>query len=227
MKHYQKLLGSACVLLALVTFAAEPPSGFAEPKKAKVQKNQNAGGQRLCLTSNGDIRTRGRCKIRKGEIAINSSNLPTIADIQFTGIPAGQTVLGVIGGDFDSAAINSTWGVIGSLPAQLDPSLTSADIIVASTTELLSACGGLASNCLHADELSASSTCTGTTTSPSAPEGKLCIYPFSLVNTTDINGLSAGTTAGAANGFEVRWTAENVGDTRFAAVYAYTAPDDE
>lgn len=181
-----------------------------------------AGGSKICLTNSGDLRVKGSCKSRRGETAITSANIATIADIGLAGIPSGNTVYGVIGGDFDVDNASSTLGVTSSLPAVVDPSLTSADIIVDTTTELATACSGDASTCLSAAEVAAASTCTGSTTSPSAPAGKLCIYPYTLTNASSITGSSPA--AGANVGFTVDWTAASTGDTKFGAVWAYTAP---
>lgn len=181
------------------------------------------GGSKICLTSSGDLRVKGQCKSRRGETAITSSNIATIADIALAGIPAGNTVYGVIGADFDVDNSSSTWGVTSSLPAVVDPTLTSADIIVDTTTELSSACSGGASTCLSTEEVNAASTCAGSTTSPSAPAGKLCIYPYTLSNASSITGSAPA--AGANVGFTVNWIAASTGDTKFGAVWAYTAPE--
>ncbi len=197
-------------LLALVVSANLPMQAYA------------SGGSKICLTSSGDLRVKGSCKSRRGETAITSVNIATIADIGLAGIPSGQTVYGVIGGDFDVDNTSSTLGVTSSLPAVVDPTLTSADIIVDTTTELSSACSGDASTCLSAAEVAAAATCTGSTASPSAPAGKVCIYPYTLTNASSISGNAPA--AGANVGFTVDWTAATTGDTKFGAVWAYTAP---
>jgi hypothetical protein len=231
MKQYRNNIATFFSIVTLVIVSGGICTAIADTgqgsKKPQVQNGQNAGGQRLCLTTSGELRTRGRCKTSRGEVQIDSSNLATISDISFTGIPAGETVFGVVGGDFDSAALNSTWGTVSSLPAQVGPALTSPDVIIAASAELLSACGGTASNCLSAEEVSSASLCTGSTAAPSAPEGKLCIYPTSVVNASSLAATPAEGTAGAATGFQVNWTAAALGDTQFAGVFAYTAPDTE
>lgn len=185
--------------------------------------SQSSGGQKICLTTSGDLRTRGQCKTSRGEVRITAANLATIADIALAGLPAGQTVYGVVGGDFDAGNSSSTWGVTSSLPAEASPALSATSVIVAATTELLAACSGLASNCLSTDETAAASSCTGTTTTPTAPSGKVCVYPYTLSNASSINAVAANS-GDAKSGFTVNWNATTTGDTKFAAVWAYTSP---
>ena len=103
------------------------------------------------------------------------------------------------------ANAGSSWGLTASLPGPVVPALSSDDIIVAATSQLLTACGGDASTCLSAEELAAAATCTGTATAPTAPEG-------------------SAPAAGANLGFTVDWVAGATGNTNFNAVWSYTAP---
>jgi hypothetical protein len=73
--------------------------------------------------------------------------------------------------------------------------------------------------------------CTGSLIAPTAPPGKLCMYPdntgfpvpLGLRNVVQVNG-SAITEATARGVFQVNWSSPAIGDMYVGFSYAYTAP---
>lgn len=176
-------------------------------------------GLKLCLGQGGYLVIRGSCG--SGEIRLDAEQLTLLADTSFTGVPSGKTITGVLSAMYYSSAA-SDWSISASLPAKLDKNLTSADVIIATTEGLVSACGS-AADCLSAEELSAGSVCTGTAANPTAPPGKVCIYPLADINAADLVGVPV-PTQGGKYGFAVNWRTAHVGQTQFGAVWAFKAP---
>ena len=104
-------------------------------------------------------------------------------------LPSGTTVRGVL---TNNPTFPSLLLADGNFSAILPQPLTSADVIIARTSALDSACttGGMTNfTCLSATEAAKNSAvCSGTVDNPTAPAGKLCIYW----------GTGSGVSAGAA-----------------------------
>lgn len=71
--------------------------------------------------------------------------------------------------------------------------------------------------------------CTGSAETPTAPPGKVCIYPTFAFHILTAIGLPNYGQANSSYGFQIRWSArrEGVGasqETMFFGVWAYTAP---
>jgi hypothetical protein len=183
--------------------------------------SSSTSGLRICLRTNGSLTVRGRCK--SGETLISQSNLPEVSDINLSGVPSGSTITGVVGAMNQAPTVSSSFSSTASLGAKISPALASESIIVASSSALTSGCAGSPINCLASEETSTNSVCTGTALSPSAPTGKLCIYPTSVTNSSSIFG-AAMANSGASAGFTLSWTAPAAGTTTLQAIWAYTAP---
>lgn len=149
----------------------------------------------------------------------------------FDQLPSGTTVRGVIGG----------WGnqsnlafFTQSLPASSSTAIKSSDMIIAHTPRLIGFCedsygaGGI-TTCLSADELAKNETlCTGTFDNPTAPAGKVCIYPDVFFAGFDMEAqlvaASANPAEGSPFGFGLQWYTEPSSTSKLKASWAYTAP---
>ena len=139
----------------------------------------------------------------------------------FGPIPSGTTIHGVVG-NFGSI---SGYGILSSYSsfAGLAPSaLTDLDVIVKATRAVTDSCQNL-TDCLDSEELSAQGFCTGSAENPSAPAGKVCIYPTNFIN---VYGLHAITVGNGKYGFGINWAGDRtlLSYSVFDAVWAYTAP---
>lgn len=130
-------------------------------------------------------------------------------------LPSGTTVTGVIGGgDWVTVAPGvdgEAHAVFFSFPFQV----TSLDGV--NFPEGLTDYGPA-----HPD-------CSGTYNAPTAPAGRVCVYPdLDPSPSPGRETMNAGgaflTPAGNGRGFEVEWYAGQLGKTRFVATWAYTAP---
>ncbi len=115
--------------------------------------------------------------------------------------------------------------IMGTTPVPL----VNATVTVANNAATAGACAP--DNCLTLDEYLESSNCTGTYQAPTAPPGRLCIYPFNL-NNVESKSLIANTappnddalTTNRIPGFYVEWRSARPDYTSFGATWAYTAP---
>lgn len=179
--------------------------------------------------SDGKITLRERCKKSENTLSnlnmlvgtngVNGADGASFYDV----VPSGVTITGVIGGDFDAPDNNGDWRVFASFPAPIGRKLNNSDVIVANTSVVDNDCGG--STCLSGSEALEAPVCTGTTDEPTAPAGKVCIYPDYLGNATNIdafaypfNGLTS------AKGFILDWSVSAPGDTYLGGSWAYTQP---
>ena len=141
----------------------------------------------------------------------------------FDPIPSGATVYGVIGTGNATPGNPFVW-TTASLPAPAPAALSNSDLLIATTSGLSSACPTL-SSCLSASQIARNnSACTGTAENPTAPAGKVCIYPRVWVFMTSAEAYIVGASDAETTkyGFGVQWDSSN-GST-FGAVWAYTAP---
>lgn len=191
-----------------------------------------AGAFKICKkTSTGALAVRQKCK--SGESAI--TNISALAGTNGTNgtngssfydtIPSGVTITGVIGGDFNNYNTSGDYRVYHSFPAPIGRVLTSADVIVANTSVVDNDCTG-ATTCLSATEATAASTCTGTAGLPTAPAGKVCIYPITASNASDIDGFVFSLTGQTTtHGFFLDFAVDGgAGDVYVTATWAYTQP---
>jgi len=190
-----------------------------------------AAGLKICRKTSGaagigDLTVRPNCRRRETRVK-NFSELQGEPGASFyEPIPSSVTVTGIIGGDFDTDdEISGDWRVYHSFPAPIGRVLTDADVIVASTNAVNDDCIGSVS-CLSPTEQSAAAACTGTADAPTAPAGKVCIYPALAYDARDIDGLAAvipGETS--SRGFAIDWNIDLVaGSTYFMGSWAYTQP---
>ena len=188
---------------------------------ASSTSSSGLGGSRICLLTSGRMRVKGQCKSSAGEVELTAAKLSSLSDIAIAGVPSGETVTGVIGAgaQSDGAGRHTIDTSFGFIPVN---ALGSSDVVVASTSQLASECGGIASNCLSAEENSSTSICVGSTSNPTAPAGKLCIYPVSAKNANQLRAYSI-PESGSLYGFSLAWNYISVGESVVEAVWAYTA----
>jgi hypothetical protein len=137
-------------------------------------------------------------------------------------LPSGQTISGVIGGDYHNfdAAQSVDFGVNETLPLRATAALLDGDVSV-----------NVAGQQQDAGQTPATTTdtsagCSGTPASPTAPAGDVCIYVSGADGAQNLSGYSA--TFGASGvpfGFKLKWDASGTaGDSFVDATWAYTAP---
>lgn len=120
---------------------------------------------------------------------------------------SGETIRGVVGGDFDANAAGNDFGVLETFPVPAPQPVNDANVVVDGGDD---------------DE---ANRCTGTPEAPSAPPGVVCIYPTSVVaNATGFRGKDVIVGGSSRFGFELLWAAEDPGDTLLQAIWAYQAP---
>jgi hypothetical protein len=140
--------------------------------------------------------------------------------LQWAVVPAGRTIRGAVGGDYDAAANLTDWGAVVSLPAVARNALDDDDVYVVVTTWTSGDAGQTQPTTTDTNV-----GCTGTLAAPTAPAGKVCIYVSGGDNATDLNGYSVMPGTGASRyGFKLSWTNAVPGDTFIDAVWAYRAP---
>jgi len=182
----------------------------------------SAAPMQICENkATGVLTARGKCGAAFNRILLRSelqgSNGTDGANF-YDVLPSGVTITGVIGGD---------WRVYHSFPAPIGRTMTSADVIVANTSVVNNDCGA-SQSCLSGTEAAAAAECTGTAAEPTAPAGKVCIYPVSQNNieAASIDGLIRDATGETTTkGFVLDWTVTNAAsDTYLTAIWAYTQP---
>lgn len=163
------------------------------------------------------------CPIGTTKVTLSALLTPTI--------PKGTTVYGVIGGRYYAHAQGDSFDTYSSLPAKTTPAFDQeTDVQVGHTF----ACPDN-NTCLSAEEDDVSGVCKGTAAAPSAPAGKVCIYPsmvgnaqflvgFNVVDGQNPNTPNAATPLNFATGFGLGWEAAAAGDSYVTAVWAYKAP---
>lgn len=134
----------------------------------------------------------------------------------FDTIPSGTTVRGVAAvGD---AALYPRVAI--SFPAPIPQAITLNDVIIARTSAFTASCSNI-STCLDQIEIDKDHTqCTGNADLPTAPAGKVCIYPI----TWDNRGATWSEPVGGTSsiyGFQFRAATYA---SHFDATWAYTAP---
>lgn len=181
------------------------------------------------------VRSGKKCKKNETKLSLDSFQGATGAtgatgtrgESAFDAIPSGKSVYGVIGVDGDTSNANSDWYAFASFPGIVSKALTDDDVIFASNSTVDNDCG--AASCLSSLESALSATCTGTYDNPTAPAGKVCVYPVQLrsdkiaADTIRARPLR-GASATATPGIMVNYTTNATGDTYLQAVWAYTAP---
>ncbi len=129
---------------------------------------------------------------------------------RYTGtIPSGKTVSGAWGLQQDNLADNESIFVTVSFPVPAPTAPGAAAI-------------NFAPSASASDD---DATCTGTATAPTAPAGKVCIYPGSSNSGVDgLEGFIAG--SGIRHGFSIRGTTDGTApvDADSRGTWAYTAP---
>lgn len=101
----------------------------------------------------------------------------------FDTLPSGTTIRGVI----------SRLAPVVSFPAPLPQGISNNDVKIAvtSTFDAAHGCAAL-TDCLTNTELAKDVACTGTVSLPTAPPGKVCIYPLTVVHVTGDGTIGSG-----------------------------------
>ena len=133
----------------------------------------------------------------------------------FEPIPSGQTVYGVVGGDFDAYQVSGDWYGFSSLPAEAPVALDNTHVVVVETS--------IVSGKLDPSEMSQQSHCPGSASSPAPDPGYLCIYPTQASNVDHIIALAI-PLGNSTSGFTIGWNNAILGDTYLRARWAYKAP---
>jgi hypothetical protein len=175
-----------------------------------------------CLTTRGRIVARNKsCKYHKGETPIPLINKMSDDDCDSSHSSCSKASgKGVLAFEFSATGSAQTWTISAGLPQPALNGLSGADVVVAASSGLVSACGS-ADACLSAEENEESAACTGSATSPTAPPGKVCIYPLGVTNTSGLF-AEAVPNNGPAYGFTVSWQTVQAGQTSLYGVWAYT-----
>jgi hypothetical protein len=183
------------------------------------------GGVMLSPAS-AHLRRFGHLKTHMREVArkqatqrINALVPDRIQALRFDAVPAGTTIRGAVGGDFDAhTAAEIDWGVIVSLPVPASAPLSDNHVFI-NVAGWQQGDGQTQPDTTDTDP-----GCTGSPTNPTAPKGKVCIYVAGGDNASDVNGYSVLPGTGASPyGFKVSWKSNDTGDTFIDAVWAYTA----
>ena len=137
----------------------------------------------------------------------------------FTGtIPSGHTMRGYISRN-EISWQPGAGHVAASFQSPIN-AIDSADVIIAPTTPVTDQCSGNLSECLDAEEMTKLSVCQGSVDNPTAPAGKICIYPVTF---TGVRAARAIAGARSQYGFDVVFDTPS-SDFFFSAVWAYTKP---
>lgn len=140
----------------------------------------------------------------------------------FDPLPSLKTVTGSFGKTYLSQqnipGDVAAWSILLPINAQLSHLLEDAAVGVA---EVLGCSPIRGQPCIDPAELQSSGLCTGSYTTPTAPPGKVCIYPSTLSNVTMLRGNAL-----RRNGFEIEWRSvpSLTGRTEVQGSWAYTAP---
>jgi hypothetical protein len=120
-------------------------------------------------------------------------------------IPSGKTVTGLYG---VTGSYSGTVNMSVSLPAKAPVAITAANVNFAADAS--------------ASTIDDDATCTGTSAAPTAPAGKVCIYPYGIGSLiASLQGFQANVLGDQA--FYIAWSG-SVGQTALYVTWAYTAP---
>jgi hypothetical protein len=142
----------------------------------------------------------------------------------FDPIPSGKTVKGVFGGYDDNIYEPGGNFVIISLAASAPVGIESEDIIIRGIPSLFY------NGCPECSEAYDDGTiCSGSPEAPTAPPGKVCIYPTHTGNVARAAGSTGAWDFPTSDGFQIGWglyveTGSSHRDSSFYGVWAYTAP---
>jgi hypothetical protein len=211
----QSLSKSKVPLSSAIRVAARCPAGFVRVLDTATFKGQagNTGpqGPRGATGPTGPVGPSGASG------ADGASAFDTLA--------SGTTVRGVI---TISNGQNAGFGTFNALVPQL---VADADVIIARNSVLGSNINCSTFSCLSAAEASKNaSACSGSESNPTAPPGKVCIYPRTATipdSTTRIEGRAqqfAGQNYFFRPYFHVQVVSGTIGATTITGTWAYTAP---
>jgi hypothetical protein len=227
--------------LALTFISVLVAAHFAVP--AQAQDN----GLLLCA-KDGKILVRPKCKKKKGEVQVDVAGLQSLIPAGAKGeqgiqgmqgeqgqsafdlMPSGASIFGVIGNTVPVSQLDQTLLAYASFPALLSQDLRGSDIYIKINSAVDNDCQS--GQCPSTPYNATSSLCTGTPAAPTAPAGKVCIYPRFVTNgrSSSFNATPVGDSdfngAFGRHGFRLSLDAAGAGggEMGFEAVWAYTAP---
>ena len=192
-----------------------------------------------CLKGDAiSIRAGKKCKSGETKVTISgiasalttsANTVSTSLDNRFGSIPSGKTITGVIVYDGENVDTSGDYWAFQSFPAPLSVALTEDNVTVVNTTAVDNEC--TSATCLSAGEKTESdaSGCTGTADAPTAPSGRVCIYPTIAVHVLNMFGATLAADGNGTNkyGFGVSFNTDGSAagtDMYFRATWAYTAP---
>jgi hypothetical protein len=135
--------------------------------------------------------------------ATNASHAASASTVTGQGtLASGQTEIGIIGGRFQNGAIaNSPMAISTTFPLMAPVALSTPNI-----------------------EVAPSAHCTGSTSTPTAAKGFVCIYPDITVFANNISG-NTGVVGDTKLGFQMEWNATTANtQSSVRAEWAFTAP---
>lgn len=211
-----------CLIILFISFLNSaiccPYTAYADllcqASKIKVSKNGSA---------KPPLKVAAKCP--KGfKVLLDLNSLASVSVSVTDPLPSGKTITGVIGGDFQQDNINlGDWRVLASIPVVVPVILKETDVVIQKNEKVDNEC--LNASCLSDTEAAKPAVCTGSLGVPSAPPGKLCIYPLSSVNARSLRSFPVPLDVNSqTRGVSISWSVLGAGDTFFNAVWAYTAP---
>jgi hypothetical protein len=140
---------------------------------------------------------------KSADTATNASHAASASTVTGQGtLASGQTEIGIIGGRFQNGAnANSPIAISTTFPLMAPVALSNSNIEVAPSAQ-----------------------CTGSTATPTAARGFVCIYPDITVFASTITGNTA-VVGDTKLGFQMEWNATTANSqSSVRAEWAYTAP---
>jgi hypothetical protein len=140
---------------------------------------------------------------KSADTATNASHAASASTVTGQGtLASGQTEIGIIGGRFQNGAnANSPIAISTTFPLMAPVALSNSNIEVAPSAQ-----------------------CTGSTATPTAARGFVCIYPDITVFASTITG-NTGVVGDTKLGFQMEWNATTANSqSSVRAEWAYTAP---
>jgi hypothetical protein len=123
-------------------------------------------------------------------------------------VPSGRTIHGVVGLDVHAPAGAEEWGVLMTMPMPATAVLGDGDVHIAHLAPQSGESAG------------EQAACTGTVAGPTAPPGQVCIYVQDWANAVSLLGEGVN----SDQGFKLKFTSSDAGNSFVDAVWVYTAP---
>ena len=213
------MIVAVAALIAAVGGTAIAAPLALESVLSKKEKKQVKGIAKTQANSAIDSRAAG-LSVANAQNANNAGQLDNIDSAGFyrygSSVPSGTTIQGAFGyQDVNNDPIGAFSSETISFPVPAPDPLTDAEVGFTPAVATIAA---------NDDE---DATCTGTAENPTAPPGKVCVYPTAITgfaaDSADAVQLSGTGSGGSRFGFSVDATASDDA-ANFHGVWAYTAP---